>query len=109
MARFETTGQVVGLFLGAGAVAVLCIVFLTAEAHKREMVEEEEEEDRGEEKGVVARFQGVMQSLKNFFGGQQEEMGDDIMEVKRYKRDDIVMGDKHKLKIMERDNRDVDV
>lgn len=97
MARFETTGQVVGLFLGAAAVAVLCIVFLTAEAHKREMVEEEEEE-RVEEEGVVGGFQGVIQSLTNFFGGKQEEM-----DVKRYKRD---IGDEQE-KTLKRYKRDI--
>jgi len=36
MARFETTGQIVTLFLGAACVGLLMIVLLTAEANKRE-------------------------------------------------------------------------
>jgi len=48
----------------------------------------------------VARFQGAIQNLRNFFGGKQEEM-----EVKRYKRDtgddmldDFVFGDRTEFK-----------
>jgi len=36
MAKFETTGQIVTLFLGAACVGVLLIVLLTAEASKRQ-------------------------------------------------------------------------
>ena len=36
MAKFETTGQIVALFLGAAAVGILLIVLLNAEVHKRE-------------------------------------------------------------------------
>jgi len=128
MAKFETTGQVLALFFGA-VVAILCIVFLTAEAHKREMVKGEEE-DRVEEEEGLGSFQGVLQSLTNFFGSDpregeekryKRETRDDDMRFnkplgndgKRYKRDtgddmldDFVFGDRYQFKTKDEKNED---
>lgn len=124
MAKFETTGQVVTLFLGAAVVAVLCIVFLTAEAHKREMVKGEDE-DRAEENTEMGTFQGVLHSLTSFFGSDPDEGQERRLkretdeydtkenEVKRYKRDtgddmldDFVFGDRNQYKVNNENNED---
>jgi len=72
MAKFETKGQIVSLFLGAACVGVLLIVLLTAEANKRMEVMNRKEEvvtetdDITELSGLKYLWSKLKYSLRSF-------------------------------------------
>jgi len=69
MARFETSGQILSLFAGAAAVAVLLILLLNVEVHKREVGEEKLElvtpVAAEEQEGLLHRITKYFRSLQN--------------------------------------------
>jgi len=81
MARFETTGQIVTLFVGAGCVGLLLIVLLTAEANKREAVLENRSDDVVTEAGDMSGLAGIkyiwgkMQSSVRYLTGSEQGQG----------------------------------
>ena len=59
MAKFETTGQIVTLFLGAACVGVLLIVLLTAEASKRQAALDRSDEIVVTETEDISELKGI--------------------------------------------------
>ena len=59
MAKFETTGQIVTLFVGAACVGVLLIMLLTAEANKRQDALDRSDEMVVTETGDMSELTGI--------------------------------------------------
>jgi len=90
MGRFETTGQIVTLFAGAGCVGVFLIVLLTAEANKRQATLDRSDEmivaetgDMTELKGIKYVWNKIKNSIRFFSGSGQESEKDTKSRRKR--------------------------
>jgi len=81
MARFETAGQIVTLFAGAGCVGLLLIVLLTAEANKREAGLENRSDDVVTEAGDMSGLAGIkyiwskVQNSVRYLAGSDQVQG----------------------------------